>query len=94
MREYVLASTPDEAVRLIAEDPTAIVMGGGTTIVPRATVGELNDRRVIGLARAGLDQVDRNGALTLGAMTPLQAVAELDDVPALAAAARSIGGCG
>ncbi len=92
VRDYVLASTPDEAARLVSEDPTAIVMGGGTTIVPRATVGELNDRRVIGLARAGLDQVDRNGALTLGAMTPLQVVAELDDVPALAAAARSIGG--
>ena len=92
VREYVLASTPDEAVRLVAEDPAAIVMGGGTTIVPRATVGELNGRRVIGLARAGLDHVDRNGTLTLGATTPLQAVAELDDFPALAAAARSIGG--
>jgi len=92
VRDYVLASTPDEAARLVSEDPTAIVMGGGTTIVPRATVGELNDRRVIGLARAGLDQVHRNGALTLGAMTPLQVVAELDDVPALATAARSIGG--
>ena len=92
VRDYVLPSTQDEAVRLVAEDPTAIVMGGGTTIVPRATVGELNGRRVIGLARAGLDQVDRNGELVLGAMTPLQAVAEMDDVPALAAAARSIGG--
>jgi CO/xanthine dehydrogenase FAD-binding subunit len=92
VRDYVLASTVEEAVGLVAEDPSAIVMGGGTTIVPRATVGELNGRRVIGLARAGLDRVSRNGELTLGAMTPLQAVTELDDAPALAAAARSIGG--
>jgi CO/xanthine dehydrogenase FAD-binding subunit len=92
VREYVLASTPEEAVRLVADDRNAIVIGGGTTIVPRAALGELSGRRAIGLARAGLDYVRRNGELRLGAMTSLQEVAELDDVPALAEAARSIGG--
>lgn len=89
--DYLLPDTPDEAERLVADDPEAIVMGGGTTVMPRATLGELGGRRVVGLARAGLDQVQRNGSTTLGAMTPLRAVTELDDVPALATAARSIG---
>ena len=89
--EYALAGSREEAVRLVAEDPEALVMGGGTTVMPRVTLGELGGRRVIGLAQAGLDFVRRNGATTLGAMTPLRDVAGLSDQPALAAAARSIG---
>jgi CO/xanthine dehydrogenase FAD-binding subunit len=89
--EYALPATPEEAAQLVAEDPAAIVMGGGTTVMPRVTMGELNGRRVIGLARAGLDYVRRNGATTLGAMAPLGAAGELDEIPVLAAAAGSIG---
>ncbi|HSI79758.1 MAG TPA: FAD binding domain-containing protein [Solirubrobacterales bacterium] len=91
VEEYALPATPEEAVRLVADDPDAVVMGGGTTLMPRATLGELNGRRVIGLARAGIDQVRSNGMTTLGAMTPLRALTEIDDVPLLANAARSIG---
>jgi CO/xanthine dehydrogenase FAD-binding subunit len=91
VEEYALPATPEEAVQLVAEDPEAIVMGGGTTLMPRVTVGELRGRRVIGLARAGLDHVRRNGTTTLGAMAPLRAAAELSEMPVLAAAARSIG---
>lgn len=91
VQEYVLAATPEEAAELIAGDPEAVVMGGGTTLMPKATLGELNGRRVIGLARAGLDYVERNGATRIGAMTPLRALGEIGDVPGLAEAARSIG---
>jgi CO/xanthine dehydrogenase FAD-binding subunit len=90
-QEYALADTPEEAAQLVAEDPEAIVMGGGTTLMPRATIGGLSGRRVIGLARAGLDYVHRNGATTLGAMTPLRVVADLPEAPLLASAARSVG---
>jgi aerobic carbon-monoxide dehydrogenase medium subunit len=89
--EYALPATPEEAAQLVAEDPAAIVMGGGTTVMPRVVTGDLNGRRVVGLARAGLDHVRRNGAMTLGAMAPLRAVAEISELPALAAAAHSIG---
>jgi carbon-monoxide dehydrogenase medium subunit len=89
--EYALAGSREEAVRLVAEDPAALVMGGGTTLMPRAALGQLGGRRVIGLAHAGLDYVNRNGAMTIGAMTPLRDVAGLSDQPALAAAARSVG---
>ena len=91
VQEYVLAGTPEEAAQLVADDPGAVVMGGGTTLMPRATIGGLNGRRVIGLARAGLDYVHRNGATTIGAMTPLRVVADLADAPVLAAAARCVG---
>jgi CO/xanthine dehydrogenase FAD-binding subunit len=91
VQEYLLAATPEEAAELVAEDPAAIVMGGGTTVMPRAVIGELSGRRVIGLARAGLDYVHANGGTTLGAMTPLGTVAERAEIPILAAAARSIG---
>lgn len=89
--EYALAETPEEAGRLVAADPDAIVMAGGTTVMPRAMLGELSGRRVIGLARAGLDTVSQNGATTIGATTPLHTVAGLDGAPLLAAAAQSIG---
>lgn len=92
VREYVLAASPEEASELVAEDPEAIVMGGGTTLMPRVTLGELGDKRVIGLANAGLDYVRTNGATTLGATAPLGAVAALDRPAILVEAARSIGG--
>jgi CO/xanthine dehydrogenase FAD-binding subunit len=93
VREYVLAATAEEAARLIGEDPAAVVMGGGTTVMPRATAGELAAERVVGLHGAGLEYVRREGGVTrIGAMTRLQAIAELDELPTLAAAARAIGG--
>jgi CO/xanthine dehydrogenase FAD-binding subunit len=93
VREYVLAATAEEAARLIGEDPAAVVMGGGTTVMPRATAGELAAERVVGLHGAGLEYVRREGAVTrIGAMTRLQAIAELDELPPLAAAAHAIGG--
>jgi CO/xanthine dehydrogenase FAD-binding subunit len=77
---------------LLGDDPEAIVVGGGTTVMPRTVSGELNDARAIGLARAGLDYVRLNGAARIGAMTALGTVAELEEWPMLAAAARSVGG--
>lgn len=90
--DYVLVSTPEEAAELLAADPAAIVMGGGTTVVPRATHGELNGQRVVGLARAGLHGIESDGELRIGAMTPLRDVAALERPAALAAAAHAVGG--
>jgi carbon-monoxide dehydrogenase medium subunit len=90
--DYVLASTPEEAAELLAADPAAIVMGGGTTLMPRATRGQLNGRRVVGLARAGLSGIARDGGLRIGAMTPVREVAALEEPAALAEAARAVGG--
>jgi CO/xanthine dehydrogenase FAD-binding subunit len=89
--EYLL---PDSAEKAVAELASGVaVMGGGTMLMPAAHAGTLGAERVVSLARAGLATVDRrDGRTVLGAMVPLAAVAELDGVPALADAARAVGG--
>src|SRR4051794_14655329 len=68
-------------------------MAGGTTVMPAVLAGSLEATRVVGLARAGLDGVERGGGRTvLGACVTLATVAALDGVPALAAAAGAVGG--
>jgi CO/xanthine dehydrogenase FAD-binding subunit len=81
IKEYLLPDSPERAV---AELSDAVVMGGGTTVMPAAHAGALDVSRVVGLARAGLSGVDASG---IGAMTPLAA---LDG--ALAGAAQAVGG--
>ena len=81
IKEYLLPGSAEQAV---AELRDAVIMGGGTTVMPAVHAGELDATRVIGLARAGLSGVDASG---IGAMTPLAA---LDG--ALAGAARAVGG--
>ena len=83
--QYLL---PDSADAAVAELHDAVIMAGGTTVMPAAHAGALDGSRVIGLARAGLAGISRDGSrVTVGAMTPLAA---LDG--ALAGAARSVGG--
>lgn len=83
--QYLL---PDSADAAVAELQDAVIMAGGTTVMPAAHAGALDASRVVGLARAGLAGIERDGSrVTVGAMTPLAA---LDG--ALAAAARSVGG--
>jgi len=89
--QYLLPDTAEQAVAELA--PNATVMGGGTLVMPAAHSGALDAERVIGLAHAGLHEIERDGGrTTIGAMASLAAVAELDGVPALAAAARQVGG--
>jgi carbon-monoxide dehydrogenase medium subunit len=89
--EYLLPSSADEAAAQLAGG--AALMAGGTTVMPRALAGALDASRVVGLARAGLDGVERAGGRTvIGACTTLAVVARLDRAPALAAAAGAVGG--
>jgi CO/xanthine dehydrogenase FAD-binding subunit len=83
--QYLLPGSAEEAAAELAD---AVVMAGGTTVMPAAYAGALDASRVVGLARAGLSGVERSGSrVTVGATTPLAA---LDG--ALAAAAQSVGG--
>ena len=45
----------------------AAVMGGGTTVMPAVHAGALDAERVIGLARAGLDGIEREDGRTTSA---------------------------
>jgi CO/xanthine dehydrogenase FAD-binding subunit len=83
--QYLLPGSAEEAA---AELQDAVIMAGGTTVMPAAHAGALDATRVVGLARAGLVGVERSGSrVTVGAMTPLAA---LDG--ALAEPARAVGG--
>jgi CO/xanthine dehydrogenase FAD-binding subunit len=84
--QYLLPDSGDAAVAELASG--AAVMGGGTTVMPAVHAGTLDAERVVGLARAGLAGISRDGSrVTVGAMTPLAA---LDG--ALAEPARAVGG--
>jgi aerobic carbon-monoxide dehydrogenase medium subunit len=87
--EYLLPGSAEEAAAELGAE--VAVMGGGTTVMPAVHAGTLDASRVVGLARAGLAGIERDGGrTTIGAMTPLAAVAELDG--AVGAAARAVGG--
>jgi CO/xanthine dehydrogenase FAD-binding subunit len=79
--QYLLPGSAEEAA---AELEDAVILAGGTTVMPAAHAGALDVTRVVGLARAGLSGTNASG---IGAMTPLAA---LDG--ALAAPARAVGG--
>jgi CO/xanthine dehydrogenase FAD-binding subunit len=87
--QYLLPDSAEQAVAELASG--AAVMGGGTTVMPAVHAGSLDAERVVGLARAGLAGIEHeNGRTTIGAMTPLAQVAELDG--AVGQAAAAIGG--
>ena len=87
--QYLLPDSAEQAVAELASG--AAVMGGGTIVMPAAHAGTLDAERVIGLARAGLAGIARDGGrTTIGATTPLAAVADLDG--AVGSAARAVGG--
>jgi CO/xanthine dehydrogenase FAD-binding subunit len=80
--EYVLPDSAEAAAARIGAG--AAVMAGGTVVLPRGVEAD----RVVGLARAGLDAIERrDGRTILGATATLAAVALLDGIVARAAAA-------
>jgi CO/xanthine dehydrogenase FAD-binding subunit len=84
--QYLLPESAEEAAAKLGAE--VAVMGGGTTVMPAVHAGTLDASRVVGLARAGLAGIERDGGrTTIGAMTPLAA---LDG--ALAEPARAVGG--
>lgn len=84
--EYLLPGSAEEAAAELGAE--VAVMGGGTTVMPAVHAGTLDASRVVGLARAGLAGIERDGGrTTIGAMTSLAA---LDG--ALAEPARAVGG--
>jgi CO/xanthine dehydrogenase FAD-binding subunit len=82
---YVLPETADAAAAEAASG--AAVLAGGTVLLPRGVAAE----RVVGLARTGLDGIERrDGRTVLGATATLAAVARLDG--AVGQAAGAVGG--
>lgn len=88
---YYQPTSLAEALALLREHgPDLLVMAGGTVAMPLVNEGISLPGKVMGLRRAGLDGIARtpDGSLSIGATATLTALAEQEDVPLLAGAAR------
>jgi carbon-monoxide dehydrogenase medium subunit len=68
--QYLMPTSVEDAVGLLAEDPDGTrILGGGTWVVPDLNRGLIRPRRVVDLRRAGLQRIELAGStVRLGAM--------------------------
>jgi CO/xanthine dehydrogenase FAD-binding subunit len=89
---HLPASLPEALGLLVEHGPDLLVMAGGTVAMPLVNEGISLPTRVMGLRRAGLDGIERDGnTLRIGATATLDRVATQDASPLLAEAARRTG---
>jgi carbon-monoxide dehydrogenase medium subunit len=76
--DVLLPASLDEAVAAFGDGSGVTVIGGGTIVMPDITAGRIRPARTMLLARAGLAGIAHEGStVTLGAMAPLQDLADL-----------------
>lgn len=96
---FTSAASADEAVRLLRDDPAAMLISGGTDALIRAREGKLRDRHLVSIhALPELTGVRRtpDDVLIIGAATPFAVLAE-DPIlrahaPILCEACTQVGG--
>ncbi|MCC7164599.1 MAG: FAD binding domain-containing protein [Anaerolineae bacterium] len=71
--------------------PDALVLAGGTMVMPLINEALTSPRVVVSLQRANLNAINVNGQTEIGATATLARVAELGELPLLASATRQIG---
>jgi CO/xanthine dehydrogenase FAD-binding subunit len=93
IEEYFLPESLQEATQILAENEDLLfVIAGGTVAMPLINEGVSTPEKVMGLNRAGLSYIEKsNGNLTIGAMTNLSSLLELESIPMLSEAARNTG---
>lgn len=69
----------------------ALILAGGTMVMPLVNEAQTSPRVVVSLQRAGLSQVNVNGKIEIGATTTLTRVLGMNELPLLQAATREIG---
>lgn len=75
--EYVAAHSVEEALAAIARDEDAKPIAGGQSLVPALNMRLVRPTLLVDLNRAGLDHIDANGVVRVGA-TVRQATLERD----------------
>ena len=75
--DYVRPTSVDEAIATLAADDDAKPIAGGQSLVPALNLRLVRPTRLVDLNRAGLDTIEVNGEVTIGA-TVRQAVAARD----------------
>jgi CO/xanthine dehydrogenase FAD-binding subunit len=73
---YYAAHSAEDAAAALADDPRAILLAGGTDVVPKLKRRQQTPELVVSLRRAGeMRGIQSNGAMTIGAMTTLRDLA-------------------
>ncbi len=75
--DYVRATSVEEAIAMLAGDDDAKPIAGGQSLVPALNLRLVRPTRLVDLNRAGLDTIELNGEVTIGA-TVRQAAAARD----------------
>ena len=76
--EVLAPASEDEAIAAFGDGTDVVVVGGGTIVVPDLTYRRIRPSRALMLGGAGLVGIQQNGdRVTIGAMTPVQALVEL-----------------
>jgi carbon-monoxide dehydrogenase medium subunit len=82
----VVPTSAEEALAAFGDGTDVTVVAGGTIVMPDLIAGRLRPKRVLLLARAGLDGITRKGGtVTIGAATPVSALEDGDEPLATAA---------
>jgi len=92
--DFFIPRSVDEAVGLLREHGTdLIVMGGGTIVMGLINDGRLFPRKTMSLARAGISGIrDTGDHIEIGAATTIAQLSRLESLPLLAQAASLFGG--
>lgn len=89
---FLAPETLDGALDALNEyGSDALVLAGGTMVMPLINEALTSPRAVISLKRLSLNQVKANGRIEIGATTTLTRAAEINELPLLQDAARAIG---
>jgi xanthine dehydrogenase small subunit len=87
---YYLPKSLDEALAMLADDGSLMVMGGGTVAMPLINEGVSAPEKVLGLRQAGLNYVRQDGAgVAIGATTTLTQMIDFEAIYMLQEAARN-----
>jgi CO/xanthine dehydrogenase FAD-binding subunit len=76
--EVLMPGSEDEAIAAFGDGAEVVVVGGGTIVVPDLTYRRRRVRRALMLGSAGMAGIETDGTrVTIGAMTPVQALVDL-----------------
>jgi xanthine dehydrogenase small subunit len=93
IKAYFLPESLEEAVLLLKEHGSELVVsGGGTLTMMLINNGHMFPDAVMGLRRAGIDGIKINGNLQIGAMATMTQILNMDVSDLLKQAARQVGG--
>lgn len=92
IEKFFAPETIDGALDILNQyGSDALILAGGTMVMPLINEALTSPRVVLSLQRAGLNTVRANGQFEIGATTNLTRVSQLNELPLLANATRDIG---